>query len=46
MVRHLRLSFENTVYYITARGNKKEKIFYSGMGKGFFWIKLKKIKRY
>jgi len=28
MVRPLRLSFENAFYHITARGNRREKIFY------------------
>jgi len=39
MIRYLRLSFENATYHITARGNRKEKIFYSDTDKGFFWIK-------
>jgi len=29
MSRPLRISFDNAVYHITARGNRKEKIFYS-----------------
>jgi len=28
--RPLRISFNNAVYHITARGNRKEKIFYLG----------------
>jgi len=33
MVRPLRLSFENAFYHITARGNQREKIFYSNLDK-------------
>jgi REP element-mobilizing transposase RayT len=28
MARPLRINFENAVYYIITRGNRKEKIFY------------------
>lgn len=41
MARHLRLSFENATYHITARGNRKEKIFYSDKDKGIFLHKMK-----
>jgi len=33
MVRPLRLSFENAFYHITARGNRRDKIFYSDQDK-------------
>jgi REP element-mobilizing transposase RayT len=36
MSRPLRISFNNAVYHITARGNKKEKIFYSDDDKRIF----------
>jgi putative transposase len=32
MARPLRLSFENAVYHVTARGNRRENIFYSEVG--------------
>lgn len=41
MARHLRLSFEDATYHITARGNRKEKIFYSDKDKGIFLNKMK-----
>ncbi|MFQ5834854.1 MAG: transposase [bacterium] len=41
MARHLRLSFEDATYHITARGNRKEKIFYSDKDKVIFLNKIK-----
>jgi len=41
MARPLRLSFENAVYHITARGNRKENIFYSDKDKNIFLEKMK-----
>jgi len=41
MVRPLRLSFENAFYHITARGNRRDKIFYSDQDKKVFLEKLK-----
>jgi len=43
MVRPLRLSFENAFYHITARGNRREKIFYSDRDKEVFLKKLKEM---
>jgi REP element-mobilizing transposase RayT len=43
MVRPLRLSFENTFYHITARGNRREKIFYSSRDKEVFLKRLKEM---
>jgi len=43
MTRSLRLSFENAFYHITARGNRREKIFYSDRDKEIFLKKLKEI---
>jgi len=43
MTRPLRLSFENTFYHITARGNRREKIFYSDRDKEVFLKKLKEM---
>ena len=40
MVRPLRLSFKNAFYHITARGNRREKIFYSDRDKEIFLNKL------
>jgi len=40
MARHLRLSFEDATYHITARGNRKEKIFYSDKDKEIFLNKM------
>jgi len=40
MVRCLRLSFENVVYHITARGNRGEDIFYSDKDKEVFVDKM------
>jgi len=40
MARHLRLSFEDATYHITARGNRKERIFYSDKDKGIFLNKM------
>jgi len=43
MTRPLRLSFENTFYHITTRGNRREKIFYSSRGKEVFLKRLKEM---
>ena len=43
MTRPLRLSFENAFYHITARGNRREKIFYSDRDKEIFLKKLKEM---
>ena len=43
MVRPLRLSFENTFYHITARGNQREKIFYSDRDKEVFLKRIKEM---
>ena len=43
MVRPLRLSFENAFYHITARGNRREKIFYSPRDKEVFLKKLEEM---
>ena len=43
MVRPLRLSFENAFYHITARGNRREKIFHSDRDKEVFLKKLKEM---
>ena len=43
MTRPLRLSFENTFYYITVRGNRREKIFYSPQDKEVFLKRLKEM---
>jgi len=43
MVRPLRLSFENAFYHITARGNRREKIFYSDRDKEVFLKRLKEM---
>lgn len=40
MARHLRLSFEGATYHITARGNRKERIFYSDTDKVIFLNKM------
>ncbi len=40
MARPLRLSFENAVYHITARGNRKESIFYSDKDRKVFLYKI------
>lgn len=40
MARALRLSFEDAVYHITARGNRKENIFYSDKDKETFLDKM------
>ncbi len=40
MARPLRLSFENAVYHITARGNRKENIFYSNRDRNVFLDKM------
>jgi len=42
MARPLRLSYENAFYHITARGNRREKIFYSDQDKKIFLEKLQK----
>jgi len=43
MTRPLRLSFENTFYHITDRGNRREKIFYSNRDKEVFLKRLKEM---
>jgi len=43
MTRPLRLSFENTFYHITTRGNRREKIFYSPRDKEVFLKRLKEM---
>jgi len=43
MTRPLRLSFENAFYHITARGNRREKIFYSDRDKEVFLKRLKEM---
>jgi len=40
MARPLRLCFKNAVYHITARGNRKEEIFYSDKDKHTFLSKM------
>jgi len=40
MSRPLRISFNNAVYHITARGNRKEKIFYSDADRRVFLQKM------
>jgi len=40
MARPLRLSYENAVYHITARGNRKESIYYSDNDRRVFLDKL------
>lgn len=40
MSRPLRISFANAVYHITARGNRRDKIFYSGGDKKIFLQKM------
>ena len=40
MARPLRLAFENAVYHITARGNRKENIFYSDRDRNVFVDKM------
>ncbi len=40
MARPLRLSFENAIYHITARGNRKDNIFYSDKDKEVFLEKM------
>jgi len=40
MARHLRLPFEGATYHITARGNRKERIFYSDTDKVIFLNKM------
>lgn len=40
MARPLRLSFENAVYHITARGNRRDNIFYSETDKAKFLEKM------
>jgi len=43
MARPLRLSFENAFYHINARGNRREKIFYSSRDKEVFLKRLKEM---
>jgi len=43
MTRPLRLSFENAFYHITARGNRREDIFYSSRDKEVFLKRLKEM---
>ena len=40
MARPLRINFENAVYHIIARGNRKEKVFYSDKDKLIFQKKM------
>ena len=40
MSRPLRISFDNAVYHLTARGNRREKIFYSDDDKRIFLQKM------
>jgi len=40
MARPLRLSFENAVYHVTARGNRRENIFYSDKDKSIYLEKM------
>jgi REP element-mobilizing transposase RayT len=40
MARPLRLSFENAIYHVTARGNRRENIFYSDRDKSIFLDKI------
>jgi len=40
MSRPLRISFDNAVYHITARGNRRDKIFYSDRDKKVFLQKM------
>jgi len=40
MSRPLRISFDNAVYHITARGNRRDKIFYSDGDKKIFLQKM------
>jgi len=42
MTRPLRINFENAVYHVIARGNRKEKIFYSDEDKKIFQKKMNK----
>ena len=42
MARPLRINFENAVYHLIARGNRKEKIFYSDEDKRLFQVKMNK----
>jgi len=44
MTRPLRLSFENAFYHITARGMRKDNIFYSDKDKFIFIDKMKPLK--
>jgi len=43
MARALRLSFESAFYHITARGIRKENIFYSDKDKNVFLDKINEI---
>lgn len=43
MARPLRLKFENAVYHITARGNRKDDIFYSSQDKSNFIKKMNEM---
>ena len=43
MARPLRINFENAVYHIITRGNRKEKIFYRDDDKLVFQKKMNKI---
>jgi len=42
MARPLRINYENAVYHIITRGNRKEKIFYSDEDKRLFQKKINK----
>ncbi len=46
MARPLRLSFENAVYHVTARGNRRENIFYSDIDKSMFLEKMIDVQPY
>ena len=43
MSRPLRISFDNAVYHITARGNRRKKTFYSDNDKQVFLQKMDQI---
>jgi len=44
MVRPLRISFENAFYHLTARGNRRDKIFYANRDREVFLNRLKEKK--
>ena len=43
MTRPLRIFFENAFYHIAARGNRRERIFYSDRDKELFLKKLEEM---